>query len=78
MIIHRPHRGSLDNAMSEAREFASLKECLNTLIEEFNYSFGHIFNISIEDLCIEFYSDKDSRIDWYDVFIICIKPYKDV
>lgn len=28
MIIHRPHRGGLNEAMKEARQFISLGECM--------------------------------------------------
>ena len=74
MIIHRPHKGSYQEAMRNAREFISLGECLNTLIAEHNEEFGNIFALSLSDLYVIPYSDGDERIGWKDEFVICVKP----
>lgn len=74
MIIHRPHRGGLYEAMAESREFKSLKECLETLIEEFNEKHSGLFTITTNDICIMPYGD-DKRVCWNDMFVICIVPY---
>ena len=76
MVIHRPHRGSLDAAMAEAREFKSLKECLETLIKEHNMK-ARNFTVSINDICIMSYG-QDERVGWRDMFIICCVPYSEV
>lgn len=73
MIIHRPHRGGLDEAMAEAREFNSLKECLLTLIKEFNQEY--LFEITLDDIVITPYGKGDERIGWHDLFMICCVPY---
>ena len=74
MIIHRPHRGGLYEAMAESREFKSLKECLDTLVLEFNERNSEIFTITTNDICIQqYYSDE--RVCWHDMFMICIVPY---
>lgn len=74
MIMHRPHRGGLIESMHESREFKSLKECLETLIEEFNKKHSDIFTITTNDICIMPYGD-DKRVCWNDMFMICIVPY---
>lgn len=74
MIMHRPHRVGLIESMQEAREFKSLKECLDTLVLEFNERNSEIFTITTNDICIQqYYSDE--RVCWHDMFIICILPY---
>lgn len=73
MIIHRPYKGSLKDAMKNDGEFNSLSECLNTLVAEHNESCGHIFTLSINDLCIIPYG-HDTRIGWKNEYIICVKP----
>ena len=75
-IIHRPHRGTLKEAINEAREFSSLGECLQTLINEFNNS-QILFHIKIEDIIIIPYG-KDMRVGWKDNFMICCVPYNRV
>lgn len=77
MIIHRPHRGGLQEAMSEAREFNSLGECINTLINEHNKKHGDYFEVTPEDVCLISYSE-DHRIGWKDQFIICCLPYSSI
>lgn len=73
--MHRPHRGSLDAAMKEVREFKSLYECLCTLIVEHNARY--LFHLRILDIVIIPYG-SDKRVGWHDMFMICCVPYKDV
>lgn len=74
MIIFRPHRSSLLMAIKESKEFLSLKDLLNYIVEEHNkiYSF---FKISVNDLNIQLYNQEDPRIKWHDVFIILFESY---
>lgn len=61
MIIHRPHRGGLNEAMKEARQFTSLGECINTLIQEHNNS--HSFQVTENDIYLIPYGlNGDDRI----------------
>lgn len=74
MIIHRPHRGGLNESMKEARQFTSLGECINTLIQEHNNS--HSFQVTENDIYLIPYGlNGDDRIGWKDVFMICCAPY---
>ena len=77
MIIFRPHRGSLLTAMKESKEFLSLKDLLNYIVEEHN-KMCSFFQIDINDLSIKLYSNKDDRIGWKDVFIICFESYDNI
>ena len=74
MIIHRPHRGGLIEAMNEAREFKSLGDCIKTLIQEHNKK--GIFHIYEKDVYLIPYGlEGDDRIGWEDEFMICCAPY---
>lgn len=75
MIIFRPHRSSLQEAMKEAKEYNNLYELLNDLVEKHN-SFCSFFKIKISDLNISSYSSKgDDRVGWKDLFIIAFESY---
>lgn len=77
MIIFRPHRGNLDAAMKEAKEFSSLKELLYFVMIEHNRTVP-FFQIDINDLSIKLYSSEDDRIGWKDVFVICFESYNNI
>lgn len=74
MIIFRPHRGSLQTAMNESKEFNSLKDLLNFIVNEHNH-LCPFFIISTTDLNIQLYSSEDDRIGWNDVFIISFESF---
>ena len=78
MVIHRPHRGGLSEAMAEKREFDSIEECINTLIKEFNAKYSYIFHLIRDDICVLPYDDYDERIGWRNVKIICCVSYDSV
>lgn len=77
MIIHRPHRGGLYEAMAESREFETIEDCINTLVSEFNESHGNIFTVSTDDILVYDYG-SDMRVGWKNQFMLCIKPYCEV
>ena len=74
MIIFRPHRGYLSTAMKESKEFFSLKDLLNYIVDEHNKTCP-FFQITTDDLNIRLYSQRDIRIKWYDVFVITFESY---
>ena len=76
MIIHRFHRGGLRESMLTCREFDSLKECLQTLITEFNCK-QSCFKLTLKDIVIVPYGE-DMRIGWEDQYMICCASYQDV
>ena len=70
-ILYRPHRGGLDNAMQDLKEFGSISKMLNYVYD--NESFGD--EKSIKDITYEEYGShsEDNRIGWKKTYIICSK-----
>ena len=69
MIIYRPQRLLLDEAMAEKREFSSMKEMLEYLVKEHKKAFD------IDDIFITYYA-YDERISW-ETFIVTVSKYAD-
>lgn len=68
-VIFRPHRGALDEAMKEAREYSSIFEMLHDICNEHNY---HVpwFVITPEELYIEKRKLGDERVGWHNLFYL--------
>lgn len=79
MILFRPYAMgiSLDEAMQEKRVFKSLKDMMQTLVDEHN-SWVPYFQIKIDELYIGYYSDSDERCGWHDLFYVCFRSYDDI
>ncbi len=69
MVKYRPHRGMLDDAMSEAKTFDSLAEMYEYIANNSSGLFG------IEDLSVTSDLGKDPRIDWKETRYVCIRKY---
>ena len=69
MIIYRPNRHLLDEAMAEKKEFSSIKEMLKYLVKEHKKAFD------IWDKSITYYG-YDERISW-ETFIVTVAKYRD-
>lgn len=67
MIIYRPHRGSLANAMEEVKEFNDELEMKEYIVKQWN---GHI---SFDDIVIADNPHNDDRIGWIDTRYVCTK-----
>lgn len=67
MIIYRPHRGSLTDAMEEAKEFNSLQEMKEYIVGQWN---GYI---TVDDIVLDNDTICDDRINWDDVRYVCTK-----
>ena len=70
MTKYRPHRGTLDAAMLESREFDSIESMFKYIVEDWN-SVIESFNIS--DLSLTDDNGKDNRIDWKETRYICTR-----
>ena len=68
-FIYRPQRSTLDEAMAEKREFASLKQMLEYVVEEHENAFD------LDNVFISYYG-YDERISW-DTYIVCVTRYGD-
>lgn len=72
MIKYRPHRGSLADAMAEAREFATIEEMKTHIWNCWNGKDGVVW-FDMEDIVIGEILGDDSRIGWKNVRHVCIK-----
>lgn len=71
MLIYRPHRSSLAEAMKKARTFNSFEDIKNYVANEWNNLWGYqILNPDDIVLDEEFHDD---RIGWEDVHYLCAK-----
>lgn len=73
MIIYRPHRGNLYDAMAEAREFNNEQEMKEYIIEDWHSFAGEEQTFSIEDIVIADEEVNDERIGWQDSRDVCVK-----
>lgn len=67
MIIYRPHRGSLADAMAEAKEFNNEQEMKEYIVKQWD---GYI---SVDDIVIDDNAHNDDRIGWKDTRYVCTK-----
>lgn len=71
MIIYRPHRGSLSDALSEVKEFSTWQELKEYVALTWNsMGFGQVTSsdVTIKDDPIE-----DKRIGWNDTRIVLLR-----
>jgi len=69
MIIFRPHRGSLIEAMAEAKEFDNVQEMKEYIVKDWNNYF------SIDDVVIINEPHEDERVGWKDTKYVCTKRF---
>ena len=68
MVMYRPNRGTLSEALEQAREFDSVEAMLNHVCTEHNKEFAW-FQITPEEICSERYG-SDERIGWHNCFML--------
>lgn len=74
MITYRPHRGSLKDAMAEARVFADAEEMKRWIVADSAKAFGTPL-FSIDDIVIGEDEIADARNGWADTHHVCVKRY---
>ena len=68
MIIFRPHRSTLAEAMKEVKEFDNVEAMKKQIVESWN----HLF--TVDDLVIDDESVvNDKRISWEDTKYVCVR-----
>lgn len=67
MIIYRPHRGSLADAMVEAKEFNNEQEMKEYIVDHWD---GYI---ALENIVIDNNPMNDNRNGWKDTRYVCTK-----
>lgn len=80
MIIYRPHRGGLAEAMAEAKEFETEEEMKRYIYEHhkaYCLDLGYPnAPFEIEDIEIDYERPiEDERIGWNDEMYVCVKRY---
>lgn len=75
MIIYRPHRGLLSEAMAEAKEFENVEEMKKHIAKIWHEGWGGPGELfTIEDIVIDEKSAvNDERIGWEDSMYVCVK-----
>lgn len=66
MIVYRPHRGSLADAMAEMQSFGDIHEMFNYIIKNESYVWG-VPPYDIEDLSLSEIIGDDDRVGWKNV-----------
>lgn len=82
MIIYRPHRGGLTEAMAEAKEFETEEEMKQYIYEQHKAYFLDLgypnAPFGIDDIVIDKENPhEDNRIGWLDTMYVCVKRYGD-
>ena len=80
MIIYRPHRGGLKEAMAEAKEFQTEEEMKQHIYEHHKSYFLEMgypdAPFEIDDIVIDKEdTHEDERIGWHDTMYVCVKRY---
>ena len=70
MLIYRPHRSSLAEAMAEAKTFNSFDEIKEYVSNKWNSVWGQNI-LNPNDIVLDEESHDDDRIEWKDVHYLC-------
>mgnify|MGYP004628411307 FL=1 len=75
MIIFRPNRRMLDEAMAEAKEFNTVEEMKEQIVKVWHEGWdGSEELFTVDDIVIDEKSAvKDDRIGWEDSMYVCVK-----
>ena len=71
MVKYRPHKGSLDEAMKNEREFNNLDEMYDYIILDWNNSDVKLFDK--DDLSVSKDLGVDKRTGWKETRYVCVK-----
>lgn len=76
MLIYRPHRDSLAEAMAEAKTFNSFDEIKEYVANKWNSVWGYQI-LSPDNIVLDEEFHNDDRIGWKDVRYLCTKKLGD-
>lgn len=76
MLIYRPHRSSLAEAMAEAKTFNSFDEIKEYVANKWNSVWGYQI-LNPDDIVLDEEFHNDDRIGWKDVRYLCTKKLGD-
>ena len=83
MIKYRPHRGSLEHSLEQMKEFASLDEMKDWIVDEWtrtvNFGLEPPFTVlppfGVYDIVLGDELGDDDRIGWKNVRHVCVKRF---
>lgn len=77
MIIFRPHRGTLADALAEVKEFNSVEAMKEYILKDWTDWFAKFGRedkpFQLEDIIIDEQSIDDERCGWHDCRYVCLK-----
>lgn len=77
MIIYRPHKGALSDALAEAMEFQNEEEMKSYIYQDWKKLYMELgfksAPFDIEDIVIDDESSDDTRCGWRDTRYVCVK-----
>lgn len=74
MIIYRPHRGEIAEAIAEAKEFESVEDMKTYIVDSWSSHTPEDYKpFEVSDIVIAEESHNDSRIGWRNVRHVCVK-----
>lgn len=76
MLIYRPHRGSLAEAMAEAKTFNSFDEIKEYVANKWSSVWGYSI-LNQNDIVLDEEFHNDDRIGWKNVRYLCTKKLGD-
>lgn len=77
MVIFRPHRGGLKEAMEEAMEFDSIDEMLKYICVKHNTAVP-FFKIKTSDIYIQDMKDSDERVGWHNLYYLIFERWSKI
>jgi hypothetical protein len=75
MIKYRPQRGGLTEAMQEAKEFESVEEMFQYIVNKSKEDYDGVPAFDMSDLELHELHMDDNRIGWKNVGYVCTKRY---
>lgn len=74
MVIYRPHRGGIAEAIAEAKEFENIEGMKEYILECRTKNTSHSYKpFEISDIVIDEDSHDEDRIGWRNVHHVCVK-----
>lgn len=77
MIIYRPHKGSLQESLEQAKEFETVEEMKMYIVEDWSEYYRSIgFKnqpFGIDDIVVDEETCDDDRCGWHDCRYVCVK-----
>lgn len=81
MVIYRPQRGGLSEALAETKEFNSFEEMKKNIVNDWEKYYADLGHnqppFSVDDIVIDEETINDERCGWHDTRYVCVKRMGD-